>query len=93
MYIDKIGFYNNNISFGTEFQLSNETLKSIEKSTRLTEKELYNLSIEEQNRLMIKRGAKKQTGIIWSWLSAKYRQLGEKLCLLDERYDFYTDSD
>ncbi|MBQ7764482.1 hypothetical protein IJ384_03820 [bacterium] len=43
-----------------KYQLSKETIKHLEKSTRCSIEELKNLPIDEAKELMIKRGAMKK---------------------------------
>ena len=76
-----------------KYQLSKETIKHLEKSTRCSIEELKNLPIDEAKELMIKRGAMKKTNVIKEWFANKYRQFGEKLGLLKKEYDFYTHID
>ena len=75
------------------FQLSKETIKHLEKSTRCSIEELKNLTIDEAKGLMIKRGAMKKTNVIKEWFTDKYKQIGEKLGLLKKECNFYTHVD
>ena len=83
----------NNTNFKIKFELSNETLKSLSKSTRLSVEELENLPIDEATRLMKKRGAIKEPSKLKLWLADKYKKFGEKTGLLEKKYEFYSDGD
>lgn len=75
------------------YRLSDETVKYLEKSTRCSIAELRTCTTDEINELMIKRGAMKKPNKIKQWLSDKYRELGEKLGLLNKEHYFYTHVD
>jgi len=76
-----------------KFQLSNLTIKHIEKSTKCSIEELRTLSIADTQELMMKRGVMKEPCKIEGWISDKYKKLGEKLGLLKKEYNFYTHVD
>ena len=76
-----------------KFQLSEQSVKNIEKSTRCSINELRNLSMDDIQALMKKRGALKKPSKIKLWLADKYKELGEKLGLLKKDYNFYSDVD
>ena len=76
-----------------KFQLSKETIKHIENSTRCSIEELRTLSLAETKDLMIKRGAVKKPNKIKQWFADKYKKFGEKVRLLKKDYNFYTHID
>ena len=76
-----------------KFQLSKETIKHLEKSTRCSIVELRTLATDEVVDLMLKRGAMKKPNKLKLWLIDKYTALGEKLGFLKKEYNFYTDID
>ena len=76
-----------------KFQLSAQTVKHLEKSTRCSIEELRTCSIFETKELMIKRGAMKEPCKIKEWFSDKYKEFCEKLGLLKKEYNIYTDAD
>ena len=73
-----------------KFQLSKETIKHIENSTRCSIEELRTLSLAETKDLMIKRGVVKKPNKIKQWFADKYKTIGEKLGLLEKQCSFYT---
>ena len=75
------------------FQLSKETIKHIEKSTKCSINELRTLPIDETKKLMLERGAMKKPSKINQWFAGKYKSIGEKLGLLKKEYNFYTHID
>ena len=52
--------YNSSANFGMKFKLSEQSIKNIEKSTKLTYNEMKNLSSAESEKLMIERGRLKK---------------------------------
>lgn len=74
-------------------QLSEQTIKNIEKSTKCSINELRTLSFDDTKILLEKRGAIKKPNKIRQWLADKYKQVGEKLGLLKKEYKFYTHVD
>ena len=76
-----------------KFQLSKETIRHIEKSTKCSINELKTLSFDNTKILMEKRGAIKKPNKIKQWFVDKYKQFGEKLGLLKKEYNFYTHVD
>ena len=76
-----------------KFQLSKETIKHIENSTKCSIEELRATSIDEVKTLMIKRGAMKKPSKIKQWFADKYKTVGEKLGLLEKQRSFYTHID
>ena len=76
-----------------KYQLSEQTIKNIEKSTKCSINELRTLSFDETQKLMQKRGAIKKPNVIKNWFAEKYKQFGEKLGLLKKEYNFYTHVD
>lgn len=80
-------------NFGMKFELSEQTIKAIEKQTKLTSGEMRNLPSSECEKLMAERGTLKKPSKLKTWISDKYRQLGEKLGLLEKEYNIYTDID
>ena len=76
-----------------KFQLSKETIKHIENSTRCSIEELRTLSLTETKDLMIKRGAVKKPNKIKQWFADKYKTIGENLGLLEKQCNFYTHID
>ena len=65
---------NNINSFGANFTLSKSTISSISKHTRLSEDELKNLSPETARKIMIERGAIKQTSKIKQFFVNIYKK-------------------
>ena len=76
-----------------KFQLKPKTLEHISKSTRLTKEELRSLSIEEAYNKMLERGAVKKPNPIKVFFKNLYKNIGEKLGLLDKQYNIYTHID
>lgn len=76
-----------------KYKLSNESIKAIEKSTKLTHEEMTTLSLSETEELMIKRGSFKKPSKLKTWFANQYRKLGESLGLLEKEYNIYTDID
>lgn len=76
-----------------KFQLSKETIRHIEKSTKCSINELRTLSFDDTKIIFEKRGAIKKPNKIKQWFADKYKQLGEKLGLLKKEYNFYTHVD
>ena len=74
-------------------KLSEQTMKLISKSTKLSENELKYLSIDNQIKLMEQRGSLKKPNPVKEFIAEKYRKLGEKLGLLKKEYNIYTDID
>lgn len=93
MQITPINQNNKNQSFGMKFKLSKETVKSIEKSTGLTYKEMTELPLDKCENLMKERGRLKEPNKLWTWLQDKYKNFGERTGLLKKEYKFYTDID
>ena len=83
--------YNQN--FGIKFKLSPETIKAVEKSTGLTYHEMTRLPLSETAKLMEQRGTLKRPSKIKLWLADKYREIGERLGLIEKHYNIYTDVD
>ena len=77
----------------TKIQLSKETIKHIENSTKCSIDELRTTPINEIKTLMLKRGAIKKPNKIKQWFADKYKTYGEKLNLLEKQHDFYTHID
>ena len=73
-----------------KFQLSKETVKWLEKSTRCSIEELRTFTTDEIKELMIKRGAITKPNKIKQWFTDKYKTIGEKLGLLEKQCSFYT---
>lgn len=78
---------------GIKFKLGEKTMQTISKSTKLTKEELTNLSLEEQIRLMDKRGTLKKPNPVKTFLVKQYIKLGEKLGLLPKDRYIHTDID
>ena len=76
-----------------KYQLSEQTIKNIEKSTKCSINELRTLSLDETKKLMSERGAIKKPNKIKQWFADKYKEFGEKLGLLKKDYNFYTHVD
>ena len=75
------------------YQLSEKTIKHIEKSTKCSINELRTVPIDEIKDIMVKRGAIKQPSRIKQWFADKYKKLGESLGLLKKEYNFNTHLD
>ena len=80
-------------SISSQFKLKDETIASLEKTTGLTYEEMTTLSTEKCKELMIERGTMKKPNPIKKWFSNMYRQIGEKLGLLEKQHDIYTHID
>jgi hypothetical protein len=76
-----------------KFQLSEQTLKNIEKSTKCSINELRTLSFDETRALLEKRNAVTKPNKIKQWFTDKYKTIGEKLGLLKKQHNFYTHID
>ena len=76
-----------------KFQLSEQTLKNIEKSTKCSINELRTLSFDETRALLEKRNAVTKPNKIKQWFADKYKTIGEKLGLLKKQHNFYTHID
>ena len=76
-----------------KYQLSEQTIKNIEKSTKCSINELRNLSFDNTKTLMQERGAIKKPNVIKNWFADKYKHLGERLGLLKKEYNIYTHVD
>jgi len=83
--------YNQN--FGIKFKLSTKTIKAIESSTGLTYEEMTSLPIHETTKLMKERRTLKEPSKIKLWLAGKYKEIGERLGLIERDYNIYTDVD
>ena len=75
------------------FKLSKETIKAFESSTGLTYEEMTRLPLNERAKLMKERGTLKEPNKIKLWISKKYKEIGERLGLLQKHYNIYTDID
>ena len=82
-----------NQSFGVNFKLSKETIRTVETSTGLTYEEMKRLSLAEAAKLMEQRGTLKRPSKIKLWISKKYKEIGERYGLLKKHYNIYTDID
>ena len=76
-----------------KFQLSEQTVKNIEKSTKCSINELRTLSFDETRALLEKRNAVTKPNKIKQWFTDKYKTIGEKLGLLKKQHKFYTHID
>ena len=76
-----------------KFQLSEQTVKNIEKSTKCSINELRTLSFDETRALLEKRNAVTKPNKIKQWFTDKYKTIGEKLGLFKKQYNFYTHID
>ena len=83
----------NNTNFKLNYKLSDRTLNSISRTTKLSVKELIELPFDEAEKLMKKRGSLKEPSKFKQWISNKYRKFGEKIGLLQKEYNIYTDID
>ena len=75
------------------YKLSPQTMELISRNTRLNQKELTNLPIDEVQQLMIERGAKKKPNPIKVYAENLYQKIGEKLGLIKREHNFYTHVD
>ncbi len=92
MIIHRVSNTANNTSFGMmKFKLSEETLKLISESTKLTVEEMHRLPLSESTRLMKERGALKEPNKFKGWLSNVYTKFGEKTGLLKKEHYFYSE--
>ena len=76
-----------------KFQLSEQTVKNIEKSTKCSINELRTLSFDETRALLEKRNAVTKPNKIKQWFTDKYKTIGEKLGLFKKQHNFYTHID
>ena len=84
---------NNNLNFcNNKFKLSEETLNSISRTTKLSREEL-SLPFDEAEKLMKQRGAFKEPSKFNLWLMKKYKEFGERFGLIEKQYNFYTHAD
>ena len=81
-----------NINF-TPYKLSQQTLESISKHTKLTQQELTHLSFEDCHRLMLERKVIKKANPIKEFCSKIYQKFGEKYGLIKKEINIYTDVD
>ncbi len=65
-------------------KISEQTMKIISKSTKLSEDELKYQSLDNQIKLMEQRGSIRKQNPVKKFIAEKYRQLGEKLGLLNK---------
>ncbi len=94
MQVQKVSNQNNySPIFGMNFKLSKQTIEAAERSTKLTYDEMINLPLSECEKLMVERGTLKKPGKLKTWISKKYRELGEKFGLIEKQYNVYTDID
>lgn len=95
MQVQRISNQNNYYpSFdGMNFKLSKQMIAAVERTTKLTNDEMTNLSLTECEKLMAERGTLKKPNKLKAWISEKYRELGEKFGLLEKEYNIYTDID
>lgn len=88
--------HNAQIAFGNQYKLSEKTIKMIERKTRLSYDEMKYLTFDDAAKLMRKRapiGEKFQHEFkkIQLWFGNIYKNIGEKLGLLEKKYNIYTD--
>ena len=76
-----------------KFQLSEQTVKNIQKSTKCSINELRTLSFDETRALLEKRNAVTKPNKIKQWFTDKYKTIGEKLGLFKKQHNFYTHID
>ena len=88
--IHRVSNTTNNTSFGIKFKLSEETLRLISESTKLSVEELHRLPMDEAEKLMRERGSLKEPSKFTQWLSDSYRKLGENLGLLKKQHKIFT---
>ena len=79
--------------FGMRYKLSDETLKQISISTKLSVEELHRLPMAEAEKLMKERGSLKEPNKLKLWISDIYRKFGEKMGFLQKEYPIYSDGD
>ena len=85
--------FGHNVKEPFTYRLSKEAIKAAEESTGLTYEEMTRLPFSETRKLMIERGTLKEPSKIKLWISKKYKEIGEKLGLLQKHYNIYTDID
>lgn len=88
--------YSEQVSFGNKFKLNENTIKLIEKRTRLSYDEMKSLPFDEVTKLMQKRtpvGEKIKNMVcrINLYFVKIYKKLGRKLGLLENQCNLYTD--
>lgn len=74
-------------------KLSEQTMKLISNSTKLSEDELKYQSLDNQIKLMEQRGSIRKQNPVKKFIAKQYRKLGEKLGLLNKEYNIYIDID
>ena len=71
--------------FGLNYKLSEKTIENISKSTKLTKDELFNMSLNDQVRLMEQRGSLKKANPVKNLVRDLYKKLGETTGLLEKK--------
>lgn len=82
-----------NVLSGSRFKLSEETIKHIENSTRLSYQELKSLSMQDSVALMREKGTLKEPSKLKLLVSNLYRKLGEKIGFIEKKQNIYTHID
>lgn len=82
-----------NISQSFNFNLSDKTIKLIEKSTGLSKEEMINLPMHDSIELMKKRGSLKEPSKLKLLVSNLYRKFGEKIGFIEKKQNIYTHID
>ncbi len=77
----------------TIFKINQDSMRFIEKNTKLTADEMRNLSLQDTRDLMVKRGAIKKPNPFKEFFTKLYKNFGEKYGLLKKEHHFYTDID
>ena len=72
----------------TKFRLNPNTIKSISQHTKLSERELKTLPIDEVRETMKARGVIKEPNPVFMFLKEQYIKLGKFLGFLDRRISF-----
>ena len=72
-------------SINLKFHLKPNTLKSISQSTKLSERELKTLPINEARETMKARGVIKEPNPVFVFLKEQYIKLGKSLGFIDKR--------
>lgn len=91
MRVQSVSNQNNQTNFGSKFSLSDKTIRSVEKTTGISYKELTELPTHEIIEKMEQSGKIKKPSKIRTWIADKYRKIGEHFGFIEPQ--FYTHID
>lgn len=91
MRVHSVSNQNNQTNFGSKFSLSDKTIRSVEKTTGISYKELTELPTHEIIEKMEQIGKIKKPNKIRTWIADKYRKIGEHFGFIEPQ--FYTHID